>query len=275
MFFQTQRPSPPLEDYVGYYWYLSDFPGHEREHIVPSGTLEIVFNLLEDEIRVYDPSDSRRFTRYRGALVSGAYRSHFVIDTRAHGAIFGIHFKAGGASALLGVPPGSLADSHVNLEAIWGACAAELRERLCAARDLPDRCRILDGALMRRLGSAVRQREEVKFALRRLRRADARIGEVAAEVDLSHRRLIELFTEEVGVTPKVFSRVQRFQRTLTLARQSGASPDWAQTALACGYFDQSHLVREFVALSGLSPTELVRSRADVKDNHAAVDGRHR
>lgn len=271
MLFQSRRPSPPLEDCVDYYWYLGDSPGHGREHVVPSGTLEIVFNLHEDEIRIYDPFDPRRFTRYRGALVSGAYRSHFVIDTRAHAAIVGVHFKAGGALALLGVPPGWLADSHVNLEAIWGVRAAELRERLCAARDLRERFLVLDGALMRRLGSAVRQREEVKLALWGLRRPDARIGQVAAEVGLSHRRLIELFTEEVGVTPKVFSRLQRFQRALTLAKQS-ASPDWAQMAVACGYFDQSHLIRDFVSLSGLSPKELLHRSANVKHLHATAGG---
>src|SRR5262245_9746307 len=127
MFFRSQRPSSPLADHIDHYWYLSDFPGHEREHIVPSGTLEIVINLHEDEVRIYHPSDARRFTRYRGAVISGAYRSHFVIDTRAHASIIGVHFKPGGAFPLVGVPPGSLLDQHVNLEAVWGACAADFR----------------------------------------------------------------------------------------------------------------------------------------------------
>lgn len=271
MYFRSQKPLPPLAGCVNYYWYLSDAPKHEREHIVPSGTLEIVINLREDEIRIYDRSDPRRFTRYSGAVVSGARRGYFVIDTRAHASIIGVHFKPGGAFPLLGVPPGSLTDKHVNLEAMWGVRVADLRERLCAARDLGERFRILEGELTRRLSSAVRRRDEVKFALRQLIRTNARVGRVAAEVELSHRRLIEIFTAEVGVAPKVFSRVRRFQRALTLAKQT-ASPDWTQVALACGYFDQPHLIRDFVSLSGLSPVELLLSSADVKQQHAALAG---
>jgi AraC-like DNA-binding protein len=268
MDFSSRKPLPALAGSISYYWSLSDAPQHEREHIVPSGTLEVVINLHEDEIRIHDPADPRRYTRYSGAVVSGAYRGHFVIDTRAHASIIGVHFRPAGAFPLLGVPPGSLTDTHVDLEAIWGAGAADLRDRLCAARDLDERFRILDGELTRRLSPTARQRDEVKFAIRQLTRAHASVGGVAAEVGLSHRQLIEIFTAEVGVAPKAFSRVRRFQRALTLAKQS-ASPDWAQVALTCGYFDQSHLIREFVALSGLSPKELLQRSADVKAHHAA------
>ncbi len=271
MFFRSQKPLPLLADYINYYWYLSDAPEHERERIVPSGTLELVINLHEDEIRIYDPSDPRRFTRYSGAVVSGAHRGYFIIDTREHASILGVHFKPGRAFPLLGAPPGLLTDQHVNLEAIWGARAGELRERLCTARDLSQRFQILNGELTRRLTSEARQRDEVKFALRQLLTTNARVGRVAAAVDLSHRRLIEIFTAEVGVAPKVFSRVRRFQRALTLAKQS-ASPDWARAALTCGYFDQSHLIRDFVSLSGLPPVELLHRSVGVKPLHAALAG---
>src|SRR5262249_17213930 len=147
MFFRSMRPSSRLADNIDCYWYLSDFPRHEREHIAPSGTLEIVINLGDDEIRIYDPSDAQRFTDYSGAVVSGAYRGHFVIDTRAHASIMGVHFRPGGAFPLLGIPPGSLTDKHVNLGALWGSYATSLRERLCSARDLDERFRILDGEL--------------------------------------------------------------------------------------------------------------------------------
>jgi len=58
---------------------------------------------------------------------------------------------------------------------------------------------------------------------------------------------------------------------LALARQS-ASPDWAQMALACGYFDQSHLIRDFVSFSALSPMELLHRSANVKHLHATAAG---
>jgi AraC-like DNA-binding protein len=129
--------------------------------------------------------------------------------------------------------------------------------------------RLLDGEFTRRLRRAPQPRDEVKFALRRLLMTNARVDNVAAAVDLSHRRFIEIFSQEVGTTPKVFSRVGRFQRALIGAKQ-GVSPDWSQLALTYGYFDQSHLIREFVSLSGLPPTELVRRSAAAQGHHAAI-----
>lgn len=270
MYFRS-RPHPALADHVNYYWHVSDAPKQERVHIVPSGTLEIVVNLHDDEIRIHDPSDPTRLTRYSGAVVSGAQGRYFVIDVPAHASIVGVHFRPGGAYAFLDGSAGTLSDAHANLQAIWGARANEVREHLAAVNDPQARFRILDDELLRRLQSAARPREEVRFALRRLITSNARVERVAADIDLSHRRLIDIFATEVGVTPKVFSRVRRFQRALTLAKQ-GAPPDWTQLALRCGYYDQPHLIRDFVSLSGLPPKELLRRSAGMQGHHAVLAG---
>jgi methylphosphotriester-DNA--protein-cysteine methyltransferase len=80
------------------------------------------------------------------------------------------------------------------------------------------------------------------------------VREAAKYLGLSQRRLIQVFKAEVGITPKLFSRIQRFQQTRTSIQQN-PSPNWPALALDFGYFDQSHLIREFHEFSGLSPTE--------------------
>jgi AraC-like DNA-binding protein len=264
-----RRPHPSLAPHVDYYWHASGAPTHEKVQIVPSGTLEIVINLREDETRICDRSDPDEITRYSGAVISGAQSGHFVVNVQAHASIIGIHFRPGGAFALLGAPPGVLADAHANLETVWGARAVELRERLCNAGDIAQRFQILDSELRRRLSSAAKLRDEVSFALRKLLRTNARVERVARDVELSHRRLIEIFAAEVGTSPKVFGRIGRFQRALGQAQRQ-ASLDWPQLALSCGYFDQPHLIREFVLLSGLSPMELLARSAVVEGHHAAL-----
>ena len=262
-------PHPSLAAHVDYYWHASDAPTHEKVQIVPSGTLEIVVNLRENEIRICDRSDLDKIALYSGAVVSGVQSRFCVIDVQARASIIGVHFRPGGAFALLGVPPGALTNEHANLETIWGARAIELRERLCSAGDVSERFRILDSELRRRLSSAAQLRAEVTFALGILLRTNARVERVAEDVELSHRRLIEIFAAEVGVAPKVFGRIGRFQRAVRMAKREG-NLDWSQLALSCGYFDQPHLIREFVTLSGLSPTELLERSAVVEGHHAAL-----
>jgi AraC-like DNA-binding protein len=267
MLYKTRVPGPPLSAFVDYLWSLQDAPGHAMERIVPSGTLELVVNLHEDELRIYD-CDAGSCRRHAGASVSGAYRQFFVIDTREHASIVGAHFRPGRARAILGVPPGELADQHVDLAALWSGAAGELRERLCDATTAAARFDVLEQALLQRLAPRDDHRA-VAFALEQLGQPVVSVGEVAARLQLSRRRLIEVFTAEVGMTPKRLSRVLRFQRASRVARL--ARPlDWGRVAVACGYFDQSHLVNEFRALTGMSPVRFVESSARTKANHVAV-----
>ena len=126
----SQAPAPPLDEYVEYLWLLRDAPSHVRERIVPSGTLELVVNLREDEIRIHDVSVPGRVACHSGTVVSGAYGGFFVIDPRQHGSMLGVHFRPGGAFPFLGVPAGELADAHVDLRTLWGRSGDELREQL-------------------------------------------------------------------------------------------------------------------------------------------------
>lgn len=271
MVYEAHVPRPPLGAFVENLWALCDTPAHAREQIVPSGTLELVINLREDEFRIYEPEGGRPPKRFRGAIVSGAYSGPFVIDTQAHASIIGVHFAPGGALPFLGVPPGHLADTHLMLETLWPAReASELRERLCAAQTTSTRFRILEDALLARLRRPFKRHRAVRAALEQFAQPGVAVATIAARVGLSHRRLIELFTAEVGVPPKLFGRLQRFQRTMSVLRDVPAGR-WAEVALACGYCDQSHLIRDFKSLSGFSPADLVRHRnEEVKENHVVL-----
>lgn len=270
MLYTSHIPMAPLADFVEYFWSLRDAPAHAQERVVPSGTLELVVNLHEDVVRIYDPVDPTRCRRFSGAVVSGAYRSYFVIDTREHASIVGVHFRPGGARAVLGLPPGELADTHLDLETLWGGRARRLRERLCTARAPVERFCILEEALLASLRAAPERQRAMHFALERLERGGSGVGDVAAELALSRRRFIELFTADVGITPKLFGRVRRFQRALAMAEVPPV-PAWSQVALECGYFDQSHMIRDFVDFSGFPPAALLRHRgARVKDHHVVL-----
>jgi transcriptional regulator GlxA family with amidase domain len=78
------------------------------------------------------------------------------------------------------------------------------------------------------------------------------VAKIAARHNLSVRQMERCFAEHVGTTPKMFSRLMRLQTALEMSRRSG-QPAWAETALAAGYFDQSHMVREFRELTGETP----------------------
>lgn len=270
MRYVTRRPGPQLSDFVEYFWSLSDAPPHERERVVPSGTIELVVNLDRDEFRIPGDGASPEERRFPGAMVSGCYGRSFGIDTHDHATILGVHFRPGGAAGLLGAPPGHLSDLHVALGDLWGPRAVEVRDRLCSAESTPARFRILEDALIGRLPDRPGGRSTIAAAVRQLERPGVAVGRIAKDLQLSRRRFIEIFTRDVGMTPKRFARVRRFQRALSLATMN-PSPTWAQLAIRCGYYDQAHLCREWAELTGLSPSDLMALREiRVKENHVAV-----
>jgi AraC-like DNA-binding protein len=268
MLFLAHKPAPALAPFIEHLWCLQDAPVHAREHVLPAGTLELVINLAEDEFRIYDREHPGRCQRFAGAMVSGAYSRYFVIDTREHASIMGVHFRPGGALPFLGLPPGVLADTHVELAQLWGARAAELREQLCAACSSERRFELLEQALLARMtDTPLRPAARAGIALLG---SGQKVGDVAKELSLSRRRFISVFSADVGTTPKLFARIQRFQRTLERAHASDQL-DWSQLALACGYFDQSHMIRDFVDFAGLAPAALrSRGQHDVKADHVAL-----
>jgi len=274
--FSSYRPVI-LSDFIEDLWFYEGYvPPHSRELILPSGTFELVFNLRDDELRIYEPRRLDRFRRFSGAIVSGPYAGCFASDAAEEVSVLGIHFQPGGAFPFLGLPAAELAGTHLDLSELWGPAAASLRERLIAAK-ATSRFHVLEDVLTRRVMGASRRHRAVLGAVGIFnRRSRNRIAHVAANIGVSERRLLDVFRAQVGLTPKMFGRVSRFQQALTALHPESAA-DWARLACTCGYFDQSHLIRDFLEFSGLSPEAYQRQRlrlhqagAQLKRNHLPV-----
>lgn len=274
MFYQSHIPGAPLRQFIDRFWFCSDTPSHARERILPSGTVEMVFNLVQDEIRIDDCVRPDRPRKFSGAVISGTYREYFVIDPIQHASILGVHFRPGGAAAFLAMPVRELAGRHVDLETLWGPQASELRARLCAASSPARRFAILEKTFLARLQQASEPHRAVAIALEAFKRAAGNVAvhDVARRIGLSHRRFIERFTDEVGLTPKLYCRILRFQQARDIASRS-SSADWAAVAAACGYFDQSHLIRDFREFTGFGPIAcLKQSTEPLLVNHVLQPG---
>ncbi len=164
MLFRSYKPGAPLCEFVEDFWLYQDYAGeHARERILPSGTVEMVFNLNEDELRIYGPHQHDECQRYSGAVISGPYAGSFTSDSTEETSIMGVHFRPGGAAPVLGIPARELTDTHLDLTAIWGQAAAEFREQLSGLSQPTERFRLLERNILERLcdlpirHSAVRQ----------------------------------------------------------------------------------------------------------------------
>lgn len=274
----SYRPLPPLSDFIENFWLYEGYEStHVKERILPSGTFELVFNLRNNQLRIYRAASSDCCERFAGAVVSGPYDRFFLTDKREEAAVMGVHFKPGGALPFLGVAADELAHMHINLDTVWGG-ATELHERLCTTTSPAHRFRLLEKSLLSNLSRPLKHHPAVSLALSGFCRDNTRavVRELARSAGLSDHRFIDVFSFEVGLKPKLFNRVQRFQRVLASVHRI-SRPDWAQLALNVGYFDQSHLIRDFIEFSGFSPgdyfhrlSSLRKQGSHVKFNHLPV-----
>jgi AraC-like DNA-binding protein len=273
MFYMTYAPGPPLDAFVDYFWLFEGGQTARKERIVPSGTIELVINLRDDEVRIHDGEQHEKHRRFSGAVLSGTYSSVFVIDAMQHESMLGVHFKPGGAFPFLGTLATELTDAHADLADLWGQSALELRERLCTVSTHRKRFHLMEEVLTYRLRRSRKGHPAVPIALQLLR-TGAPVRDVAREVGICQRRLSQVFAAHVGLSPKLFSRILRFERARVRADQIKRL-DWAQLASTCGYFDQSHLINDFQEFSGLSPTEYLRRHQPdgrLKSHHVPIPG---
>ena len=264
-------PQPPLSGLVSCLWYWEGEPSNHRlERLLPNGEPSIIFNLREEPLRIYEAQDVSRFRSYGLAALSGARSDCFVIDADQQERVVGVQFHPGGAYPFFRMPMSEMEGESVDLADLWPHRAAEIRERLLAAPTVCALFQVLEQCLVAALMRPPELHSGVEFALRQFGRSmDGRsIAAVSAQVDLSSRRFIELFHRQVGLRPKVFQRVRRFQSVLQ-AVHGKREVEWTQIALECGYYDQAHFIHDFRAFSGLRPSDYLAA-ATMHLNHVPM-----
>ncbi len=158
-----------------------------------------------------------------------------------------------GAYGLFGIPLRELTNSVIAASDLM--TTGPLTERLAEAADWPERFRLLDEYLLERLARGPELSASVRYAWDRLSAGPVRVEALADEIGWSRQHLNARFRAQIGLNPKTIGRITRLNRVMALLNR--ASPlGWAEIAHLGGYSDQAHLVREFRALTGCSPTEV-------------------
>jgi AraC-like DNA-binding protein len=252
-------------------WICQQPAGPRRlERVLPTGASQLIVNLEEDQTRLYDPDHGYRCVATSGSVLSGGHSQFQIIDTSEQEHVAGVAFRPGGTVAFFRVPAYETADRDVPLDDLIGPRpTAALRTRLLE-RDSPQAGLDAIEAALLELWPAKAIHPAVTFALGTIDRAPhiASIAAVTDAVGMSAKRFIERFKTDVGMTPKRYCRVRRFQRALASAHRP-AGVDWTQVALECGYFDQAHFIHDFKSFAGVTPTGYQAARTAFQ-NHVKI-----
>jgi len=238
-------PAAPLSHFVAFFWYAeSRTTAWRRERLLPTGTVELV-------VRLSDPDAA--------PVLCGQHTQPFFLESPGSTSVIAAHFRPGGFFPFLKIPPDEIKNQVLSLEDLWGATAWDLRDQIHGAPTLNAKYKVLEAALLAQAFPHLERRAEVAYALHELKRPNRTVASVTGQIGYSSRRFIDLFKEEVGLTPKGYARVNRFQ-TVIARTALEQTVDWGQIALDAGYFDQAHFANDFRSFAGLTPSEYLALR---------------
>lgn len=263
MHYQELPPSPDLAQHLECFWLLSEPTSSippPSERVLPDGCLEWIFHLGTPFQRWTKSGDWEKQPR---SFVVGQLTRFLLLQRGGHVAIMGVRFRPGGAYRFLPLPLETITDSTIATGEIFRGEGADLEDAVFEASSNARRQQLVEEFLRRRLGiTAYRPRFEAAIGEIIRSRGQARVLEVAKQVEWSSRQLEREFRVSVGLSPKAFARIIRFQNLLRLVGE-GALREWASLALEGGYADQPHMVREFREFSGQSPSERQTSSGEL------------
>ena len=218
MHYEEIAPTAALRPWVECFWTVrGERDATQQRNVLPDGCADLVFDLT-------------------GGEAVGTMTKPIAVS--AGGDFFGVRFRPGRAAAFLRLPLAEITDARVPLGELW--------------RDVPfiDNVATLEGELLKRLNPDRDRRVDAAVAQIIESGGAKRVDEIAKEIGISRQHLARQFLHHVGVPPKTFARVMRFRRVLDAL---GRDVDWADVAIAHGYYDQSHLIADFRELAGATP----------------------
>jgi len=250
MLYREYSPHPALAPYVACVWAARAPGGAHTHRVLPDNCVDILWQ-----------------DGGQDGFAVGMMSSAILVASARPVRTLAVRFKPGMAGLFLATPLHALTDQRADLDQLWGRSDASRLADALWTSEAPERARlaIIERELLRRLRMALpRGGTLIQQALAMLEGSggEVRVEALAAQLGVSRQHLAAQFREHVGLSPKLFARICRFRR-VTAALKAMPAPDWAQLALECGYFDQSHLIHDFQELAGSTPERFHFSNRNV------------
>ena len=255
------QPSPFLAPYVEYYFVIEDFEpvperlGNECVKVFPAPQCEMVFSYGDPVSEKWLDKPPERSPGFATGGYATCPVEYFGNGTT--GSIM-VGFKPWGIQAFLDFEAKEITNVNSDMALHFGREVRFLEEKLREADSVGERIRIVEAFLAGRLRHPVIDREMVRAVeLIAASQGTLQMERLARQCFMSRRQLLRRFEASIGINPKLFSRLVRFQQVFAKMKNAGEAPDWGQIAYEAGYFDQAHFINDFREFSGFTPTQFV------------------
>lgn len=255
MLYKEILPGEKLRTYVQcYYTFDSETCAEIDDTVFPGGHMEIIFNLGDG---IWKSSVKDVFHPTPPIELWGKLTQPLAVKAVGKNKMLGIRFHAHSAAFFFNEELSEFNNQIADLRDVLGAPAKALHARLREAAGLEERIGLIEDFLLRRLASREKKTEAIALIGRVVQEMQNSydpddVETIASRYNISSRYLRKLFLQYTGVSPKLYNKISRFQQSLQLVTENQSS--LTSIAYDCGYFDQSHFIRDFKLFTGFTPS---------------------
>jgi len=248
MIYQEHQPHCQLLPFIETYWTSSGFAeGQEVFRILPDGCVDILFSFVESPVE----NGLTPFIPY----IIGTMTSYSNVYYNGHVSMLGIRFRPAGITAFTRVSIDSFTNQRVDINLVETLFDAAFYDFLSEKKSTIERIRHINTYFLQKLPFAFQPEQQIVCAVDLIRatKGQLSLAEIAKKVCLSPRHFERKFKSAIGVTPKMFSKIVKFESALAFLKEHKNESVFS-VAIHCCYYDHAHITKDFQVLSGSTPS---------------------
>lgn len=272
MIFEVHIPSLPLSQFIESFIYYRDYnPEHTVERFLPDGHVNIVIDLTDYPKYIYDNDTLKEIQACKNVWFSGIRNKYITIPSGKESEMFVINFHRGMSYPFVQMPLYTLTDSVVDGELVLTPEILDMRAMILESISIPAKFLTAEQFLIKKFINRLEVNPFIDFAVKTITSTPNQysVEHIAGKVGYSQKHLIDLFKKNVGLTPKHFMKIMRFQKAIQEIPASNQI-NWAGIAVESGYYDQAHFINDFKTFSGFTPKEYLAKHSAFQ-NYVAID----
>lgn len=257
MYHKEFAPNVALRPFIRSYFYIR--AKSRMFHIPADGCPGLIINIGAPFLLGFK---SGNLDEISGCRIFGSFTRQLLTEFTGQTELVAVKFLPGQFTRFFKIPANELTDTNTTVESLWGKFGRELEQKLYDSNSISEIIKLLDNAFLKRLSSQNTYDNRISMALNVIssNKGQLRIEDLAGWLDFSRRHFERRFIDLVGLTPKRICRITRFLSVFSQMK-TDQGLDWADLAIACGYSDQAHLIRECKFFTGHSPLSYLKNRS--------------
>ena len=266
MIYRVHTPAQPLSQFIDFFFYYEGFHAkHAMEKFLPDGSIDLLIDLSETPKKLFADEEGSAYTTFKKSWISGMKTDYILIDASVSNMI-GAHFKPGGCYPFVDFPMAELNNMTVELDTVWGNEIHSIREAILHEPVIEKRFAILEDFFLAKGKNKMEGHVLIRYSVNQLMQSPQvwTIKNLSDKTGITQKHLIHLFKKYVGLSPKMFSRINKFQKVIQLVDRQ-QKVDWSLLSFECGYYDQAHFIKEFQAFSGVNPVLYLEKRGPFRN----------